>query len=58
MVIKPRILAAQQLWNGFEVTAGYHVVLVGHVSVTISYLFHCETTETEKRVNETSFIEN
>ncbi len=37
-------------WKG----AGY-VVLMGRVSVTISYSFHCLTTETVKY---TSFIEN
>ncbi len=40
-------------WKG----AGY-VVLMGPVSVTISYSSHCLTTETEKYTNEHSFIEN
>ena len=31
---------------------------MGHVTVTISNLFCCLTTETEKFVNEYSFIEN
>ncbi len=40
-------------WKG----AGY-VVLMGHVLVTISYSFHCLTTETVKYNNENSFIDN
>ncbi len=41
-------------WKG----AGY-VVLMGHVSVTVSYSSCCLTTETEKiSTNENSFIEN
>ncbi len=40
-------------WKG---GAGY--VLMGRVSVTISYSFRCLTTETEKYTNENSFIEN
>ncbi len=39
------------------VRAGY-VVLMGHVSVTISYSFRCLTTETVNYTNENSFIEN
>ncbi len=31
---------------------------MGHVSITISYSFHCLTTETIKYINENSFIEN
>ncbi len=31
---------------------------MGHVSVTISYSFHCLTTETVKYINENCFIEN
>ncbi len=42
--------------NIFEVRAGY-VVLMGHVSVTISYSSRCLTTETVKYINENSFIE-
>ncbi len=38
-------------WKG----AGY-VVLMGRVSVTISYSFRCLTTETLKYTNENSFI--
>ncbi len=33
-------------------------VLMGRVSVTISYSFRCLTTETVKYANENSFIEN
>ncbi len=33
-------------------------VLMGHVSITISYSFRCLTTETVKYANENSFIEN
>ncbi len=43
--------------NILEGRAGY-VVLMGRVSVTISYSFHCLTTETVKYINENSFIEN
>ncbi len=43
--------------NILEVRAGY-VVLMGRVSVTISYSFRCLTTETVKYTNENSFIEN
>ncbi len=42
--------------NILEGRAGY--VLMGRVSVTISYSFHCLTTETETYTNENSFIEN
>ncbi len=42
--------------NILEGRAGY--VLMGHVSVTISYSFRCLTTETVKYINENSFIEN
>ncbi len=35
-----------------------YVVLMGRVSVTISYSFRCLTTETVKYINENSFIEN
>ncbi len=42
--------------NILEGRAGY--VLMGHVSVTISYSFRCLTTETVKYTNENSFIEN
>ncbi len=31
---------------------------MGRVSVTILYSFRCLTTETEKYINENSFIEN
>ncbi len=40
-------------WKG----AGY-VVLMGRVSVTISYSFSCLTTEIVKYINENSFIDN
>ncbi len=43
--------------NIFEGRAGY-VVLMGCVSITVSYSFHCLTTETVKYINENSFIEN
>ncbi len=43
--------------NILEETAGYGV-LMGCVSVTISYSFCCQTIETEKYTNENSFIEN
>ncbi len=42
--------------NILEGRAGY--VLMGRVSVTISYSFRCLTTETVKYINENSFIEN
>ncbi len=42
--------------NILEGRAGY--VLMGRVSVTISYSFCCLTTETVKYTNENSFIEN
>ncbi len=35
-----------------------YVVLMGRVSVTISYSFRCLTTETVKYINENTFIEN
>ncbi len=41
--------------NILEGRAGY--VLMGRVSVTISYSFRCLTTETVKYTNENSFIE-
>ncbi len=47
------VLCRLTSWKG----AGY-VVLMGHVSVTISYSFRCLTTETVKYTNENSFIEN
>ncbi len=43
--------------NILEGRAGYAVIM-GRVSVTISYSFCCLTTETEKYINENSFIEN
>ncbi len=43
--------------NILEGRAGY-VIPMGHVSVTISYSFHCLTTETVKYINENCFIEN
>ncbi len=43
--------------NTLEGRAGY-VVLMGHVSVAITYSFHCLTTEAVKYINENSFIEN
>ncbi len=43
--------------NILERRAGY-VVLMSHVSVTISNSSYCLTTETEKYTNENSFIEN
>ncbi len=43
--------------NILEGRAGY-VVLIGRVSVTISYSSHCLTTETVQYINENSFIEN
>ena len=51
MVVKKiRILVAeQQLGNNSEVTEGQHVVLMGNVSVTVSYWFRCLTTGTEKQ---------
>ncbi len=43
--------------NILEGIAGY--VSMGHVSVTISYSFHClNRTETVKYINENSFIED
>ncbi len=42
--------------NILEGRAGY--VLMGRVSVTISYSFCCLTTEAVKYTNENSFIEN
>ncbi len=45
--------------NVLEVRVGYsYVVLMGRVSVPISYSFRCLTIETEKYTNEISFIEN
>lgn len=41
-----------------EVTAGQHVVLMSRVSVTVSYLFRGQTTETEEYVDESSFVVN
>ncbi len=35
-----------------------YVVLMGHISITISYSSRCLTTETEKYTIENSFIEN
>ncbi len=35
-----------------------YVVLMGCVSITLSYSFHCLTTETIKYINENGFIEN
>ncbi len=43
--------------NILEGRAGY-VVLMGRISVTISYLFCCLATETVKYINKNSFIEN
>ncbi len=43
--------------NILEARADY-VVLMGHVSVTISYSSRCLTTETVKYINENCFIEN
>ncbi len=43
--------------NILEGRTGY-VVLMGRVSVIISYSSRCLTTETEKYTNENSFIEN
>ncbi len=43
--------------NILERRAG-DVVLISHVSVTISYSFCCLTTETIKYINENSFNEN
>ncbi len=34
------------------------LVLMGRISVTISYSFRCLTTETVKYINENSFTEN
>ncbi len=36
----------------------YSLVVMGRVSVTISYSSHCLTTETVKYTNENSFFEN
>ncbi len=36
----------------------FYVVLMGRISVTISYSFCCLTKETVKYINENSFIEN
>ncbi len=36
----------------------FYVVLMGRVSITISYSFCCLTTETVKYINENGFIEN
>ncbi len=35
-----------------------YVVLLCHVSITISYSFHCLTTEAVNYINENSFIQN
>ncbi len=43
--------------NILEGRAG-SVVLMGHISVTISYSFRCLKTETVKYINENCFIEN
>ncbi len=43
--------------NILEGRAGY-LLLMGRVSVTISYSFRCLTTETVKYINQNSFIEN
>ncbi len=43
--------------NILEGRSGY-AVLLGRVSVTISYSFHCLTTETVKYINANSFTEN
>ena len=55
-----RILAAaeQQLGNGLEMTFGQHVILMGTISVSVSYLCRFLITETEKPVNENSFVGN
>ncbi len=50
--IKFRMVSAQHFINE---TPG---VLMGRVSVTISYSSRCLTTETVKYINENSFIEN
>ncbi len=42
---------SQRVITFLEGIAGY-VVLMGRVSVTISYSFHCLTTETVKYTNE------
>ncbi len=46
--------------NVLEGGAGYnhYVVLMGRVSVTVSYSFRCLTTETVIYINENYFIEN
>ncbi len=41
-----------------NILEGRSGVLMGRVSVTISYSFRCLTTETVKYINENSFIEN
>ncbi len=43
--------------NILKARAGY-IVLIGRVSVTISYSSHCLKTETVNYTNENSFIEN
>ncbi len=43
--------------NILEGRAGY-VVLMGRVSITVSYSFRCLTTETEKYTNKNCLIEN
>ncbi len=43
--------------NILESTAGY-VVLLGRVSISISYSSRCLTTEPVKYINENCFIEN
>ncbi len=48
---------SQRVITFLDGRAGY-VVLMGLVSVTISYSFRCLTTETVKYTNENSFIEN
>ncbi len=35
-----------------------YVAFMGRASVTISYSFHCLTTETVNNINENTFIEN
>ncbi len=41
--------------NSLDGSAGY-IVLMGHVSVIISYSSCCLTTETEKHINENHFM--
>ncbi len=36
----------------------FYAILMGRISITISYLSRCLTTETEKNINENSFIED